>query len=191
MGHTDKRVDDLELTTFIRGATRRIHVALTRRGLRDAELEDCAQEVLIDVIERWERLRAYTSAGRTAYVASMCRGAAVSWLRRTRSRHYLFVHEDAELTPDRSQAAAPEREYFGSCVRGTVESCLAGCDPAAKTTFVLVCVAGHTEAEAASLLDVPLGTVASRLRRVRSRLRKELASNELEPGSFAEARAIL
>jgi hypothetical protein len=53
---------------------------------------------------------------------------------------------------------------------------LATTDPHVCSTFLLVYGAGYTEAEAALEQGIPLGTVASRLRRVRSRLKDAFCS---------------
>jgi RNA polymerase sigma-70 factor (ECF subfamily) len=170
----DDRVEDLELTGFVREAARRARPALLKCGVRSAELEDCVQEVLIAVVQRWTQLRSYPSAARYGYLYAICRGTAVDWLRRARYTPALFAHGEAEHEPDPRQPSCPEREYLGLRVRSAIRAGLANCAPALRATFLLVCLAGHTEAETAALQGIPLGTVASRLRRVRRRLRNIL-----------------
>ncbi|MEI9942421.1 MAG: sigma factor-like helix-turn-helix DNA-binding protein [Pseudomonadota bacterium] len=166
-------IDDFELTAFLRDASRRVRVALVRRGLRQVELEDCSQDVLIEVTERWAQLRDYPLAARYGYLYALCRGAAVALFRRSRYQRALFANGVTEDEPDPWSSSCAEAEYLRQRLRMTIETCLADCAPAARTTFELVCL-GHSEAEVASLQGLPLGTVASRLRRIRSRLRKVL-----------------
>jgi len=180
-GLVDGRVDDLELTAFVRDAARRARPALVKYGVRGADLEDCVQEVLSAVVERWTQLRSYPSAARYGYLYAICRGTAVSWQRRARYMPALFPHREAEHEPDPRQPSCAERAYLGVRVRAAIRAGLANCAPALRATFLLVCLAGHTEAETAALQGIPLGTVASRLRRVRRRLREVLL--EAKPAS--------
>jgi RNA polymerase sigma factor (sigma-70 family) len=168
------RVDHRELAWFLREANRSVRAHLAKRGLRNVELDDCAQEVFVRIIERWAKLRTFSQPARDAYLGAVCHGTAIDWLRRARRSDRLFVRADAEHEPDPRRSRCADREYLGLRVRSTVLSCLADCEPGATTTFALVCLAGHTEAEAASAQGIPRGTVASRLRRIRARLRDEL-----------------
>ena len=165
--------EDFELTVFLRDASSRVRATLVRRGLRQLDLEDCSQDVLIEVTKRWTQLRGYPLGARHGYVRAVCRGAAVAWFRRSRCQRALFVDSVAEDKPHPGHSTCPEEEYFGQHLRSTLATCLASCDAATRTTFELVCL-GNSEAEVASLQGLPLGTVASRLRRIRSRLRKVL-----------------
>lgn len=167
----------VELNAFIRDTIGRVRATLLRRGLRGVDLEDCCQQVFVTVIERWSRLRNYPDEGRYGYLHAVCRGAAVDWLRRARRQSDLLLGSETEYDaqtqlPSRSST---EGEYWGLRVHSAMEACLADCAPAVRTTFTLVCLLGHTEEEAAAIQRIPLGTVASRVRRVRSRLRARLS----------------
>ena len=59
---------------------------------------------------------------------------------------------------------------------------LGGLDPKFRSVVVLVDVHDLSYAEAAAVLDVPVGTVMSRLSRARNRLRAALGSELLTPG---------
>src|SRR5215831_12293862 len=63
------QTDSLELAAFVCRATPRIRAALRKRGPRGSALEDCIQDVLIDVVERWPKLKSYPPAARDSYVA--------------------------------------------------------------------------------------------------------------------------
>jgi len=58
--------------------------------------------------------------------------------------------------------------------RERVQQALDAVDPIRRQTFLLVVQGGFTCREAGEMLDVPLGTVLSRVHRVRAELRREL-----------------
>lgn len=163
-----------ELAAFVLVATGRARVALSRRGVRGWALEDCVQEVLVAVTEHWPRIRGYSLSARYGYLHAVCRGTASSWIRRARRNNVLFEYADPAEHADPHRRTCPESAYSGARVRSTLRACLVEHGPDVQMTFLLVYVAGHTEAEAAEMQGIPLGTVASRLRRVRARLRETL-----------------
>lgn len=58
-----------------------------------------------------------------------------------------------------------------------VETALAALDPKFRTVLLLIDVDQLTYAEVAELLDIPVGTVMSRVSRARNRVRTDLRSN--------------
>jgi len=179
--NTDASVDagsHRELTGFLRDARRRARSALIQGGLRNADLEDCTQDVLIDLVKHWTQLRCYAPGARIGYLYAVCRGTLSDWRRRVRRAPDLFETGEPDDEPDLELTRCGDREYFGLRVRAAVQLALAASEPDVRATFLLVCVVGHTEAEAASLQRVTRGTVASRLRRVRSRVRHALVRSE-------------
>lgn len=71
--------------------------------------------------------------------------------------------------PERPDPAAPAGE------RLDLERALAALPPGQRAVMLLVVVEEYTYAEAAGILDVPIGTVMSRLHRGREALRERLA----------------
>lgn len=82
----------------------------------------------------------------------------------------------AERPVDEGYDAAPRRRMDLTRLqdRETVQRALDAVDPARRQTFLLVIQGGFTCREAGEMLDVPLGTVLSRLHRARAELRREL-----------------
>ena len=78
----------------------------------------------------------------------------------------------ARLTAGRSSA---EDEVLGSLSDGDVRAALATLPEGTRMVMYYAGVAGHTYAETAALLDIPIGTVMSRVSRGRQRLRTALA----------------
>src|SRR5215831_18422864 len=104
------QTDSLELAAFVCRATPRIRAALRKRGPRGSALEDCIQDVLIDVVERWPKLKSYPPAARDSYVRAICRGTAVGWRRRARNDGDRFTDIDREGERESGQPISPERQ---------------------------------------------------------------------------------
>lgn len=64
-----------------------------------------------------------------------------------------------------------------------LQQALAALPPQMREVLLLVCVEEYTYAEAAAILDVPVGTVMSRLHRARERLREHMS----DPAACAAA----
>lgn len=68
----------------------------------------------------------------------------------------------------------PEERFFDQLLRADLERAVEDLPEAYRSALVLVDVQGFSYAEAAEVLDVPVGTVRSRLSRARSRLKEDL-----------------
>lgn len=68
----------------------------------------------------------------------------------------------------------PEQELANKLLREDIERALDGLPADYRTVVVLVEINGYTYAEVADLLEVPIGTVRSRLSRARSLLQRAL-----------------
>jgi RNA polymerase sigma-70 factor, ECF subfamily len=76
----------------------------------------------------------------------------------------------------------PEREFLNRLLREDLERALDGLPPAYGEAVVLVDVQGLSYQEVADLLEIPVGTVRSRLARGRSRLQEALWEQGREAG---------
>jgi RNA polymerase sigma-70 factor (ECF subfamily) len=140
---------------------------LARRLTGDAaDAEDLVQETYTRAVaglggfERGTNLR--------AWLFRILRNAHVDALRR---RAVDPTDRDAEL-PEVAPASG-DRELRG-VVAGDVEAALASLPPVARE-IILLELEGLSEAEMATVLGVPVGTVKSRLSRARAALRAKLA----------------
>lgn len=96
-------------------------------------------------------------------------------------------HDDGHA--DLSDVPEPAHEPLARVAeRLDLQRGLAALAPAMREVLLLVNVEEYTYAEAAAILDVPVGTVMSRLHRARERLR-EAMSDPAPPQEFA-ARAV-
>lgn len=68
----------------------------------------------------------------------------------------------------------PEERFFDQLLQEDLERAVEALPEAYRSALVLVDVQGFSYAEAAEILEVPLGTVRSRLSRARSRLKEDL-----------------
>lgn len=68
----------------------------------------------------------------------------------------------------------PEQELLNKLLRKDIERALDDLPEDYRTVVILVEICGHSYAEVAELLGVPIGTVRSRLSRARSLLQREL-----------------
>jgi RNA polymerase sigma-70 factor (ECF subfamily) len=124
--------------------------------------EDAAQEALIAVVRRLGTLREPRALW--SWVRVIATREAV---RAARRRPAVVPSADA---PD----AVPDR--LDPTVVGDVRDLLSRLDPVQRAVLVLRDVEGLDEASVAELLEIPLGTVKSRLHRARAAFREEWES---------------
>jgi len=141
--------------------------ALRRRGLSAEAAEDAAQETFLLAAERLDDIR--PDSERSFLIATAVRVAhslgrkTVRW----------------ELDDDMDQRLSGVRDT--SDTRADKQLCdlvLSKVDPDLVEVFVLYELEGLTSPEIAELLQIPLGSVASRLRRAREQFRSAAARVE-------------
>lgn len=76
----------------------------------------------------------------------------------------------------------PEEQFLNDLLQDDLQTALDSLPDAFRVVIVLVEVQGYTYEETANLLDVPVGTVRSRLSRARALLQKALWSQAQEAG---------
>ncbi len=130
--------------------------------------EDAAQEAFV---RAWQSLPRYDHRG--TFAAWLCRIAvnrALDHLRRDRPT------VDVELLPLRSREPGPERRAEEVELQERVQEAVLALPLASRTALVLREYEGLSYREIAETLDIPIGTVMSRLNYARSRLREMLAT---------------
>jgi RNA polymerase sigma-70 factor (ECF subfamily) len=99
-----------------------------------------------------------------------------SWFRNVLSRGDA---DAARLEAVESDAPGPEHSAQADSLRRALSGALAQLDVSQRAVVVLHDMQGHTLAELQTMLEVPLGTLKSRLFRGRRRLRELLGGNLL------------
>lgn len=144
----------------------RIKGMVIKSGASAGEAEEAAQEAMLAV---WRRAEQYdpAKAGAPTWIFTIARNRRIDMIRRAQrpepdQNDPLFVPDPPEQ-PDRAVSAA-ERD---AAVRGAV----AELTEAQREVMRLAYFTGLSQQEIAARLDVPLGTVKSRMRLAGDRLR--------------------
>lgn len=168
------RIAARDRTAFAAFFTRhagRVKGYLVRSGFRGPEADEAVQEVMLSV---WRRAGSFdpARAGALTWLFAIARNRRIDMLRRRRPEpdpdDPLFQPE-----PDPGAAARAMAEGRDAAVRAA----LAALGPEQRDVVRLAFYEGLSHAQIASLTDLPLGTVKSRLRLAMERLRGALGAD--------------
>jgi RNA polymerase sigma-70 factor (ECF subfamily) len=152
--------------------------ALRGLGVPAANVDDAAQQVF------WiaaQKLDVIASGSERAFLFSTARGVAAN-ARRARARNREQADDGAlELVSD--AAPDPEEAAQKSQAKRLLEKVLSEMNEDLRTVFVLFELEGLTSVEIAELLQIPVGTAASRLRRAREEFQLGVTKLQLERGA--------
>jgi RNA polymerase sigma-70 factor (ECF subfamily) len=141
------------------------------------EADEAVQEAFV---RAWERLGEFDPAQRFyPWVFTIARNRCRNALRRRRTWGFVSLSVDAPpaiASRDEAGAGAEDRELARA-----LEDCLAGLPDDQREAFDLRHGEGFRYAEIAALLEVPEGTVMSRLHRAREKMRDCLEGKGLKP----------
>lgn len=137
-----------------------------------AEAEDLVQETLIRAYRAIER---FDGRHPRAWLLTILRNTAANMARRRRPE----LADDADIFASvrahgEDGRAGPQEQLVDGVLDEELERALAELSSAHRAIVALVDVDGLSYQEAAEVLDVPVGTVMSRLHRARRRLRAHL-----------------
>jgi len=139
-----------------------------------ADADDLLQATCTRILDRWAQFRPGSDFDRWAFtvMSSINR----NHLRAARTRHGNgIVDADEELT----SSETPE----GNKIRDEVFSLLESLPDNQRQVITLVYLEGYTYQEVADILEVPIGTIMSRIARGRARLSKKITKTDPQPGS--------
>lgn len=139
-----------------------------------ADAEDVVQEACL---KAHAGIATYAGGNARAWLLAIVRHAAYGWLARNRPRYVVAVGGLADLdaigaVPD--PAGTPEAALLEKADRAALEAAIAALPLAFREAVVLRDVNGLCYREIAQMLDIPIGTVMSRLARARGTLIAEL-----------------
>lgn len=146
-----------------------------------ADAEDVVQDTLV---------RAYAAIDRfdgrhpRAWLLTILRRAHLNSLRRRRPEPVDVIGDGARPAFARADASrSAEDAVVEQVLDERLAAAVAGLDERFRVVLLLVDVDGLTYAEAAEVLEIPVGTVMSRLSRARDRVRARLRAGERRKGS--------
>jgi RNA polymerase sigma-70 factor (ECF subfamily) len=158
---------------------------LYRVGLRytrePARAEDLVQDTLLKAYRSWDRFQPGTSA--RAWLLAIMRNTFINLYRREKREPIVLDPEKLDL-----QAAAeaedndPEGAFFDQIVDERILRALDRLPLDFREVLVLSDVEGLPYAEIAEALDIPAGTVKSRLFRARKQMQNDLYAHAVETG---------
>src|SRR5579884_1578805 len=132
------------------------------------DAEDIVQEASL---KAFKAIHSFRGGDARVWMLSIVRNTAMTFLRRRKPDAAIDLDQlepvDASLNPEQGLLRESRREE--------VRRAIARLDPEFRETLVLREIEGLSYKEIAAILDVPAGTVMSRLSRARQRLLIELA----------------
>src|SRR5687768_9900962 len=150
----------------------------------DSEGDDIVQETYLRAYRYWHTFDKSTDCRR--WLVSICRNALYDMRRRDR---LVDATDDAELESlaatrvHRAAVAAGLGDMYARLDLGpAIAKALAALDSAFREVVVLSDVEGYAYEEIAVMLDIPIGTVRSRLYRARRQLQEALMVYALDAG---------
>lgn len=160
--------------------------ALRLTGAPD-QAEDLVQETFLRAYRSWDQYTRGTAA--KSWLFTICRNAFLRTLERSQ-RHEEIVRENVgRHGPDpvdpvwlSANGVDPEGEFFDAIVDERIIDAIGALPEEFRSVVVLADVEGFSYAEIAELMDVPVGTVKSRLFRGRRRLQRALYEYAVEMG---------
>lgn len=148
-------------------------VGIAYRMSGDAMLaEDAAQDAFL---RAWQRLASFEYRGAGSFRAWLCRivtNMTTDLLRKAR----LTLPMEALSLPG---GVRPDEVYLRQEQAQTVQAAILRLPEASRATLILREYEGLSYREISQALDIPMGTVMSRLNFARSKLREELASQRV------------
>jgi len=156
----------------------RVARTLTRNH---ADAEDLVQDTLVRAYQAIDR---FDGAHPRAWLLTILRNTHINRIRRRRPE--LLDDPDrtmATVTNSASGAQSPEALVVGATFDAVVEDAFRNLPDDFRRAVELVDINQLTYAQAAEVMDVPVGTIMSRLHRARHRIRDRLASAGLAPRS--------
>jgi RNA polymerase sigma-70 factor (ECF subfamily) len=162
MNHASSRGEAHGFRTAVETLVAPAWRVLRRCGVPAEDADDGMQRVLVQLSRHWSRLALLPADELRSYACCVAAGVAKSMARedaRRRARVAASSVEDIDPGPH----DALERKQSVQMV----DRILASMDEERRTVFVLYEIEGLTGPQIAAHLEIPLGTVASRLRTAR------------------------
>ena len=150
----------------------------------DADAEDLVQESLL---RAYKGLSRFDGRHPRAWLLTILRNTNANMHRRQRPVLVDDTQLHRESRPAFGAAERPsaEQSFLDEELDEELHAAVAALDARFRSALILVDVHDLSYAEAAAVLDVPVGTVMSRLSRARERLRRTLGPTRLSRGGLS------
>lgn len=153
--------------------TRRVFGVAYRFTGRVDEAEDLTQEVFVKVYQKLDRYRDEQGAF-TTWLTAIARNQAIDLYRRRREERQRRVDDPERIDVTPSGASGPQADVERKERVELVRSGLRALPPDLREPLMLCDIRGLSYQEAAETLEIPLGTVKSRINRGRLELARRL-----------------
>ena len=158
----------------------RVHAVCRRIAGTSRDADDAAQEAMIRIVRNLDKFDGRAAFGTWAY--RIATNAALDELRRRKRRPQLHVVDaDDDDRPLEPVDPLADREVEAVADRVTIDAAFAELPDEFRTPVVMRDVGDLDYAEIAIALDIPIGTVKSRIARGRRMLVERLGNHD--PGS--------
>ncbi len=172
---------DARLRTMVTANFDFIWRSLRGLGVPASNADDATQQVF------WiasQKLDSITSGSERAFLFSTARGVAANARRATiRSREQSGQEGERALESFVDAAPNPEQAAQATQGKALLERILSDMTEDLRTVFVLFELEGLTSVEIADVLQIPVGTAASRLRRAREEFQLAVTKLQLRKGA--------
>lgn len=169
----DQHLREQRLRELVLGQGDFVTRSLRNLGVFGGELDDCVQKVFLVVARRLDEIE----EGKERAFLFACAKNTAAHFRRSIARKKEVT--DDELGDRTDPRAAPDGLVEQKRHRELLDQILETMEEGVRSVFVLYSFEEMTMAEIAIVLDVPSGTVASRLRRAREIFKKEIQDYRL------------
>jgi RNA polymerase sigma-70 factor (ECF subfamily) len=151
-------------------------VASTVFGMlgRCLEAEDVGQETFIRFYKALRHFRGDSSVA--TYLTRIAINLSLNELKRRKRRSLFFLPEPYEA----QISSGDENDPVHYDIKEAIQHALQRLDPKFRTVLVLRLIDGYSTEETAQLLDIPVGTVLSRLARAQMKMRNLLSDDEIK-----------
>jgi RNA polymerase sigma-70 factor, ECF subfamily len=174
----------LDFADAYRSHFRFVWRTLSMLGVREADLMDMTQNVFVVVHRQLASFEGRSEL--TTWLFSICRLVVKDYRRSARFRREVLV-DVSDLAGRVADSEAPQRRLDSDDLRRILEAILDRLPEKLRVAFVLFEIEEMPGEDIARLLDVPVGTVRSRLRLARAAFQRQvkilgIAVPGMEPG---------
>ncbi len=147
-----------------------ILATVTRMLGSSHEVEDIAQQVFINFYKSIARFRG--DAAVSTYLTRIAINLSLNEIKRRKRKSWLSFFGKKEDGNYERQIADPSNNAEQQATKDLVERALERLEPELRSIVVLRLMEGYSTKETAEILNIPLGTVLSRLARGREKLKQ-------------------